>query len=199
MLELVLLFTKTGCRLLLADGVDRLTQVLLYLGCIRLCAMGPHIPVIISHCAAVIVYGIAWPGRTVLQQTYFLTSPVLRLLMGPCADGHYLAVGKLMDANHGAAEDGGQKYTDTSARSDKIMWLHVGQPPADTPAFSSLMVSFQELQVCTHSTWLALRGNSCLSGRQGCPMADRAVQRRTGLPSGRQGCPRGRQYCVCGR
>jgi hypothetical protein len=55
--------------------------------------------------------------------------------------------GKLMPANQASADEPGQTFIDLKARGDEIMWLHVGQPPADTPAFSSLMVSFQELQV----------------------------------------------------
>lgn len=35
------------------------------------------------------------------------------------------------------------KFQDMTARGDQIMWLHMGQPPCDSPPFSQLLVSLQ--------------------------------------------------------
>lgn len=52
------------------------------------------------------------------------------------------ASGRLSDAS----KLGSASFQDAGARRDSILWLHMGQPPMDTPTFGPLAVAFQELQ-----------------------------------------------------
>eukprot|EP01023_Acetabularia_acetabulum_P037088 TRINITY_DN3512_c0_g1_i1.p1 TRINITY_DN3512_c0_g1~~TRINITY_DN3512_c0_g1_i1.p1 ORF type:complete len:270 (+),score=45.46 TRINITY_DN3512_c0_g1_i1:67-876(+) len=44
-----------------------------------------------------------------------------------------------------APEKGHDIYTDRKARGDNILWLHLGESPANSVAFAPLMVGFQKL------------------------------------------------------
>eukprot|EP01024_Parvocaulis_polyphysoides_P045622 TRINITY_DN4273_c0_g1_i4.p1 TRINITY_DN4273_c0_g1~~TRINITY_DN4273_c0_g1_i4.p1 ORF type:complete len:415 (+),score=69.42 TRINITY_DN4273_c0_g1_i4:76-1320(+) len=54
--------------------------------------------------------------------------------------------GKLVKAaGLNAPDKGSDIYTDRKARGDNILWLHLGEAPANTVAFAPLMVGFQKL------------------------------------------------------